>query len=254
MQTRFIITCAARTGSTMLRYLLDDHPEICCHGEVFIRQGILRFIFKNRRSFGLSPGYLDYQPRYKSKTIENFLSHDLLSTANKNQKAVGFKFKTDEFFDSGYTEITDYLRDNKNIKVIHLRRRNLIAQYISYQFVKKKINPTVSFEESDTRSSRKLTLNKKQLFNYLHDVTQREESIESELAKHQIHRVWYEDLNNNKERYLGDILDFLEVKKLILPATTKKLIVNYENHITNLKEVYLWLSESEFAHRSKVNS
>jgi len=32
--TKFIILCAARTGSTMLRELLDSHPEVCCYGEI----------------------------------------------------------------------------------------------------------------------------------------------------------------------------------------------------------------------------
>jgi len=32
--SRFIILCAARTGSTMLRHLLNSHPDACCHGEV----------------------------------------------------------------------------------------------------------------------------------------------------------------------------------------------------------------------------
>src|SRR5262245_5075326 len=32
--TRFIILCAARTGSTMLRHMLNSHPDVRCHGEV----------------------------------------------------------------------------------------------------------------------------------------------------------------------------------------------------------------------------
>ena len=31
----FIISCAARTGSTMLVHMLRSNPEIMCHGEVF---------------------------------------------------------------------------------------------------------------------------------------------------------------------------------------------------------------------------
>ena len=33
--SRFVIVTAGRTGSTRLRLLLDSHPEIRCHGEVF---------------------------------------------------------------------------------------------------------------------------------------------------------------------------------------------------------------------------
>lgn len=31
----FLIICAARTGSTWLRKMLNDHPRIICYGEVF---------------------------------------------------------------------------------------------------------------------------------------------------------------------------------------------------------------------------
>jgi len=34
LANRFIIVCAARTGSTLLRLLLQSHPDVCCHGEI----------------------------------------------------------------------------------------------------------------------------------------------------------------------------------------------------------------------------
>jgi len=192
MYTRFIITCAARTGSTMLRYLLDGHPEICCHGEVFVRKGLVRFIFKNRRSFGLSQGYKELQQAYQQKPLEDFLSKDLLNITHNAQQAVGFKFKTDEFFDRGYAEIADYLR--------------------------------------------------------------RENQIEQELRRNQIHRVWYEDLVRDKENYLSEILSFLGVQNVITPSTTQKLILNYQDHVSNLDEVHNWLIQSKYASRMSENS
>src|SRR5215813_14269635 len=38
--TRFIILCAARTGSTMLRHMLNSHPDVRCHGEVMTGRGL----------------------------------------------------------------------------------------------------------------------------------------------------------------------------------------------------------------------
>lgn len=34
LATRYMIACQARTGSTMLSTALQNHPEICAHGEV----------------------------------------------------------------------------------------------------------------------------------------------------------------------------------------------------------------------------
>ena len=230
----------------MLRYLLDGHPEINCKGEVFIRKGLLRFIFKNRRSFGLSPGYADLVKVFQAKPIEEFLSTDLLSTSNSNQKAVGFKFKTDEYFDSGYQEIAGYIRGHNDIKVIHLRRRDLLAQYVSYLFVQKKINPTVSFDTNLQRSSQQIVIERKPMLRYLTLVTERENKIEEDLNQHKIHEVWYEDLIKHKETSLGAIYAFLGVQNINTPVTTQKLILNYQDHIANLDEVQRWLEQGGF--------
>ena len=253
MYTRFFITCAARTGSTMLRYLLDGHPEICCHGEVFVRKGLLRFIFKNRRSFGLSPGYTSYERAFQQTSLSDFLSTELFSDSKNHKKAVGFKFKTDEFFDPGYIEIADYLKLHTEMKVIHLRRKDLLAQYVSYLFVQKKLNPTVSFDPNSERSTKQIRLDRKLLYKYFALITEREIKIEQALHNHQMHRVWYEDLIGDREFFLGEIFDFLGVQKMITPSTTQKLIVNYQDHITNLEEVYSWLSQSEYAARMSIN-
>lgn len=249
MKSTFVITCAARTGSTMLRYLLDSHPQICCHGEAFIRQGYLRFIFKNRRSFGLAPGYKEFAPSYKSKPIEEFLTEDFLHSSDDGIRAVGFKFKTDEYFDPGYTEISRYLKSKDQIKVIHLRRQDLLAQYISYVFVDKKYNPTVSFDKLNTIKTKKITVKRKHLFNYLDLVTKREEDIISELGHHDIYDIWYEDLVRDRDDILSPLLQFLKVDEISLESSTNKLIKDYSQHIANLSEVYQWMTDSAYTQR-----
>ena len=129
MYTRFIITCAARTGSTMLRYLLDGHPEICCHGEVFVRKGLLRFIFKNRRSFGLSSGYKELQQAYQQKPLEDFLSKDLLNITHNAQQAVGFKFKTDEYFDFEHLRSWKLLNPNNRMHVYDYQKDQYLLNF-----------------------------------------------------------------------------------------------------------------------------
>jgi hypothetical protein len=37
-RTKFIILCAARAGSTMLRHLRNSHPDVCCYGEIMADQ------------------------------------------------------------------------------------------------------------------------------------------------------------------------------------------------------------------------
>jgi len=96
----------------MLRYLLDGHPEICCHGEVFIRKGYLRFIFKDRRSFGLAPGYKEMLESYKSKPLEEFISSNLLSTFDKGGASSTNKLTIKKKSLFKYLDLVEY-RDKK---------------------------------------------------------------------------------------------------------------------------------------------
>src|SRR5690606_41108644 len=39
-ENKFLISCPARSGSTMLLHLLRSNPQVMCHGEVFGRDGL----------------------------------------------------------------------------------------------------------------------------------------------------------------------------------------------------------------------
>ena len=40
MTTRFMLLSPSRSGSSMVRTMLDSHPEICSHGEVFAKKRV----------------------------------------------------------------------------------------------------------------------------------------------------------------------------------------------------------------------
>ena len=42
--TRFIISCPARSGSTMLNVLLASHADILCHGEALVGDETVGFL------------------------------------------------------------------------------------------------------------------------------------------------------------------------------------------------------------------
>jgi len=56
--TTFIILCAARTGSTMLRQLLDSHPEVCCYGEIM--------------ASAVTPDHWESAARIRRKVLERY--------------------------------------------------------------------------------------------------------------------------------------------------------------------------------------
>jgi protein-tyrosine sulfotransferase len=52
MQPLFLLSCE-RSGSTLLRYILDTHPEICCPGEIALGPLIRALRFTAGRTVGL---------------------------------------------------------------------------------------------------------------------------------------------------------------------------------------------------------
>jgi LPS sulfotransferase NodH len=120
--TKFIILCAARTGSTMLQQLLDSHPEVCCYGEIM--------------AAAVTPDRWDSEARIRRQLLEQyrqgprqFLREFGLYPPECN--AVGFKIKYEELVLGDYAWLLAWLKDHRDIKVIHHRRENRLKRLIS---------------------------------------------------------------------------------------------------------------------------
>jgi hypothetical protein len=105
-QIRFAIVCLGRTGSSHLVSLLDSHPQIRCHGEVFGVPGAAPIPF----------GYTD---------PEKFLLEQVFAV---DRKAVGMKLPWDAFFK--FPQLFDLMRVY-DFSVIRITRENLLDQYLS---------------------------------------------------------------------------------------------------------------------------
>ena len=101
----FVILCMPRTGSTLLHTLLNSHPNIISYGEVLRRNYV------------------------RGKQTD--LSADIFKKHQTSIKAIGLKlfyeYRTKQDFKDYYREITR----NKNVKIIHLVRENLLDSFIS---------------------------------------------------------------------------------------------------------------------------
>src|SRR5438270_11690896 len=88
----YMITCPARTGSTMLVHLLRSHPEICSHDEVFSSTGTIggmtgTYLIKCR----VEADFVQYLSAEKDRDPIKFLYKIVLDLQGK--KAFGFKLK-----------------------------------------------------------------------------------------------------------------------------------------------------------------
>lgn len=107
---RFVVLAAPRTGSNMLCSLLDSHPAIVCHHEIFNPQGIfLSLTFRGSLDFG-TVSERDSQPR---AFLDRFWNHAWPAFA------VGFKMTRGQPM-----EIMDLVIADDSVRVIVLFRRN----------------------------------------------------------------------------------------------------------------------------------
>jgi len=115
---KFVIVAARRTGSNLLCTLLNSHPEILCHHEVFNPRGIFYALdFRN--------GSLDLGS-HKDRDADpmGFLKH--LWNIPTDSKCVGFKMTR------GQAErVLEKIIIDPEIKKVILRRRNRVKTFVS---------------------------------------------------------------------------------------------------------------------------
>jgi LPS sulfotransferase NodH len=121
---RFIILGRSRVGSNLLRGLLNSHTGICTYGE----------LFRDYQFIGW--GFPDY-PQLKSvlaliqKDPIAFLENKVFRKYPKYISAVGFKLFYYHAREDGRGRVWEYLRNDKEIRIIHIKRRNILRTHLS---------------------------------------------------------------------------------------------------------------------------
>jgi LPS sulfotransferase NodH len=116
--TRFVILASPRSGSNLLCTLLDSHPEILCHHEVYNPSGI--YYALEFRDGSLDLGTVETRDRAPHEFLNRLWS------ANLHRDCVGFKMTRGQG-----EEVLEHLLHDRGIRKILLRRRNRIKTYVS---------------------------------------------------------------------------------------------------------------------------
>ena len=121
--TRFVILAARRTGSNMLCTLLDAHPEVLCHHELFNPRGV--FVALDLR--GRAPlGELEARDADRRAFLERVWATRL------GHRCVGFKLTIGQV-----PEVIRALVADRGVAKIVLRRRNLLEAFVSEQIAER---------------------------------------------------------------------------------------------------------------------
>ena len=246
--TPFIVTCAARTGSTYLRYLLDSHSDIECFGEVFQKKKrVVKLpFFKNHIT--LSDRYKTLSKKFNSMPLPDFIDKVLYANS-QSVAAIGLKIKTDELYDSKFQCIKEYFLNKKNLKIIHLRRKNILEQYISKEILKRNRIKNIKFDPTSEASFASFVVNESHLHHFVIDVIEREDKVVRDFNDRPIFSIWYEDIVNPDSDCLISMQKFLSLEPKELSSPTLKIVRDYRSLILNFDELKNWVKQSSFEKR-----
>lgn len=239
---KFMISCPARSGSSMLCSLIHSHPQAICHHEVFAIEGrptVMGIYARKRRDVH---GFEQRLRTYRDERPEAFL-YDIVFNP-QGRRCVGFKFKTDEALQPAYRAILDLIVNDSDIKIIHLVRRNVLDQYISHRVVEQ-TGKTFVREGSHRPEPKPIRIDTDHLVAYVRDVRERQQSAFNVYRQHRAFVIYYEDIIAPGSGALADLQAFLELDHRQLSTTMTKIIRNSNDLVSNPGEVQAVLKRED---------
>lgn len=205
---RFIVLATPRTGSTLLHTYLNDHMRVLSMGERVQRSS---FEFE----WPLMPA---------------------------NIQAVGFKFFYQNTDESIWSSEQQRLSIGRDVKIIWLRRRNTLRQWVSL-----KISENSGQWTSDARAAavKALRLNVPEFLSFANDLQAKDRWMQSELKAKKHMMLYYEDLvaHHNKLRLVWEFLGVRPANVITLLEKQNdwplhELIADFDQFAAELPEAY----------------
>lgn len=236
---KFIILGTARTGSTLLRSLLNSHGEVIAFGE----------LFRNLEDIGWD--LMPYQEELQSVEIKKlrlkypvaFLKRAVFAQYPNNIRAVGFKIFYYQAQENSQKTLWTWLRKNQDLKVIHIKRRNYLKTLASLTKAHKTNKWYRANPEDCDNSPISLTYERcLEYFNWLQDTSiyhdelfERERKID----------IYYEDLAGNFSSEMRKVQDFLYLShEPLIPSTLKQSDQGLSEVISNYFELKLQFKDT----------
>lgn len=218
---KYIIIGYPRTGSTLLATLMRSHPNIDVHEEVF---------------------------RNLNNRTTNYIWDKVFCRKNYNVKYVGFKLFYRHPFDCDKKEVWDKIQNDSNIKIIHLKRKNILRTIVSKKITENTgIYTQTQCDKPLLLEDKKLVITKKDCIKIFDYIKRWQSYTEEKFKYHDILQVTYEDLNNNMDKTMIKIFNFLNIRPYSVkselikqnPESLLDLIYNYEELAIELKNTEL---------------
>jgi hypothetical protein len=238
----FLMTCAARTGSTMLVRLLRCHPSLLVHGEVWgDRMASLTGPIGKRTLE--EPALADEIARERFERPAKVLYKYFFHAPGK--KAVGFKLKYDELVQPRWRDARALLEQDRDVKVVFLHRENLLERYVSHQVVMRQTGVTNVKSGAALPPVKPFRVDVADCLRDVAETRRRTEEFRRAFAGHRTAEASYERLVRDPQGECGRLFAFLGVDAAPVEPGTEKIVR------TPLPELILNYAEVERALRDQ---
>lgn len=224
---KIIILGAPRSGTSYLKSLLNSHPNIQMFGEVFNPNWKFQKFTKCQKiSTEKKIALIKDRLRYPKEFLENFL----WMPSTDSVRVIGFKLLYGQDCDvrGMKGEVWKFLRDNKDIKIIHLKRKNLLKREISFAHamrsgrwsvkVKKGFFPWIAYRLSSIKKIKSLSFDPKKCEELFLNAEKSMAEYENYFFGHQILSLDYEELLNSHNESLDRVIQFLKLESFPLQS------------------------------------
>ena len=219
---KFIIITYARTGSNLLMSYLDSHPHIEARGE----------LFRN----------LEGKP-----TDEVW--NRFFNKKNRKISTAGFKLFYTHPFHTDDRKVWDIIAQDKDIKIIHLVRKNKLRTFLSGEIAKKTDKWTRKRNSKIATEDKKIEVEFDHFCERVSKIDQYEKDTRENFKTHDFIEVCYEDLVFDKATTMNAIFDFLHVERSTFKSGYKKQNTeSLPDLIINFDSFHKKLSESKYAY------
>jgi LPS sulfotransferase NodH len=212
--TRFIILSAPRTGSTFLRGLLGSHPDVFVGGEVFnerlTKEGIIHWFeidlpLDERTKINLDKNLNELRQADPGRFLEELIH----ATHGWGFSVIGFTchYKLPYPADPA----GQYLINDKAIRVIHLKRRNLLRRLVSWERALA-ADRWHWMRGDDSPKLPAITLSMDKIVESIMEMEAKEKEYDECFKAHPVLEVFYEDLAEDPQAVGARALDFLGLK------------------------------------------
>ena len=224
--TKFIILSAPRSGTNMLRTTLASHPQIHAYGEIFNENHI-------PTNYGF-PASMKQIMRARLKEPEAYIQELVFRKYLAGTKAVGFKMMYHHPQSASYRRAWSCLAGIPELRVIHLKRRNLLEVLLS-QARSDLTGKWASYRDSKGAETQpRIELSAERCEQAFENLVQTRVAFDQRFKPEQLLEVWYEDLVDNFECTLSSVYEFLGVANCSArPATIKQRVDSLDTAISN---------------------